>query len=257
MVSNALSLRADYSPGGPLSGGVTFKGENDNFFYPSTPGLPGSINLINQVTGIKQDYNLTAGLDVNYRLAESVDLHGYYTYEQIYFNNLGNGACADSNTDGCTGSAGYFQNKQTTDVNTVGISGEWKATDKLKVTGQYSLSYGAVMFGQYNGVFVPPTSVTQTYQNVVNYPDNKSVLNIFSLKFTYQINPNMELSLAGAYSLFNSRDFDDTTPSVVPNCLPTGGCTAAQKSSVAILTPGYVSPTYNVGMVVAALKIKW
>ena len=134
-----------------MSGGVTFKGENDNFFYPSTPGLPGSINLINQVTGIKQDYNsqrarrqLSAGGDV--------DLHGYYTYEQIYFNNLGNGACADSNTDGCTGSVGYFQNKQTTDVNTVGISGEWKATDQLKVTGQYSLSYGAVMFGQYNGV---------------------------------------------------------------------------------------------------------
>jgi hypothetical protein len=29
------------------------------------------------------------------------------------------------------------------------------------------------MFGQFNGVFVPLNSITQTYQNVVNYPDQQ------------------------------------------------------------------------------------
>ena len=65
MTSNAINMRADYAPAGPFSGGVSFKAESDDFHYPSTtagtpPGtLP--VNLANQVYGIKNDNNLTAG----------------------------------------------------------------------------------------------------------------------------------------------------------------------------------------------------
>jgi len=77
------------------------------------------------------------------------------------------------------------------------------------------------------------------------------------VKTTYIITANTAFSLAAEYSMFDSRYYHDTTPAVVPDCLPTGGCTAAQKATVAILTPGYLSPSYNVGVVMASLKIKW
>ena len=60
-----------------------------------------------------------------------------------------------SNTGACLGSAGYFQNKHTSSTHTVGISGEWQVNEKLKLKGEYTVSYGTVMFGEFNGVFVP------------------------------------------------------------------------------------------------------
>jgi hypothetical protein len=200
MTSNGVTLRADYSPGGAFSGGLQFKAVNEGYRYPSTIGGPvlTPANLVNQVQGVKSDYNFTVGVDGNYRPVEGVNLHAYYTYEQIYFSNQGNGACADSNAPPlCTGSAGFFQNKQTTDVDTVGVSGDWQATDRLKLGLNYTFSYGAVMFGQFNGVFVPLNSITQTYQNVVNYPDNKSVMNAITVKASYQLTPNTVFSVAG------------------------------------------------------------
>ena len=187
-----------------------------------------------------------------------MNLHAYYTYEEIFYNNLGNGACDNSNAAPlCTGSVGYFQNKQTTDVHTVGLSGDWQATDRLKLTGEYTLAYGSVMFGEYNGVFVPVGTETQTYQNVVNYPDNHSLMNSVAVKLSYKLTENMELSLGGMYSMFSSKDWRDLTGAVVPDCPAGGGCTPAQQGTIAILTPGYSSPNYNVGAVMAALKVKW
>jgi MtrB/PioB family decaheme-associated outer membrane protein len=269
MTSNAINLRTDYSPGGAFSGGLSFKAENDEFHYPSTTAgtTQTAVNLVNQVEGIKQDYNLTAGIDGNYHPVEGVNLHAYYTYEQIFYNNLGNGQCADSNTTvttgtppvtySCTGSAGYFQNKYTNDVQTVGLSGEWQATKKLKLSADYTFAYGSVMFGEYNGVFVIPGSENGTFQNVINYPDDHTVMNALTVKGIYKLTDNIELSLGGMYSMFFDRDWRDLTSAVVPDCPAGGGCTAAQQNTVAILTPGYSSPNYNVGAVMAMLKVKW
>jgi hypothetical protein len=254
MTSNAINLRGDYSPGGAFSGGLQFKFENDDFHYPSTTAGTAAgtapANLVNQVEGIKQDNNLTAGIDGNYRPAEGVNLHAYYTYEEIFYNNLGNGACSGSNTGACAGSVGYFQNKQTTDVQTVGLSAEWQATDRLKLTGEYTFAYGSVMFGEYNGVFV--TAPDQNYQNVINYPDDQTIMNALTVKGSYKLTENVELSLGGVYSMFYDKDWRDETCAVVSI---TGGCDAGK--TISILTPGYASPNYNVGAVMAMLKIKW
>jgi MtrB/PioB family decaheme-associated outer membrane protein len=254
MVSNAVNLRGDYSPGGPFSGGLQFKFENDDFHYPSstagTPAGTAPANLQNQIYGIMQDYNLTAGIDGNYRPAEGVNLHAYYTFEEIFYNNLGNGACSGSNTGACAGSVGYFYNKQTSDVQTVGLSAEWQATDRLKLTGEYTFAYGSVMFGEYNGVFV--TAPDQNYQNVINYPDDQTIMNALTVKGSYKLTENVELSLGGVYSMFYDKDWRDETCAVVSI---TGGCDAGK--TISILTPGYASPNYNVGAVMAMLKIKW
>ncbi len=254
MTSNAINLRGDYSPGGAFSGGLQFKFENDDYHYPSTtagtPAGTAPANLVNQVEGIKQDNNLTAGIDGNYRPAEGVNLHAYYTYEEIFYNNLGNGACSGSNTGACAGSVGYFQNKQTTDVQTVGLSAEWQATDRLKLTGEYTFAYGSVMFGEFNGVFVGAPN--QNYQNVINYPDDQTVMNALTVKGTYKLTENVELSLGGMYSMFYDKDWRDETCAVVSTA---GGCDSGK--AISILTPGYASPNYNVGAVMAMLKIKW
>jgi len=257
MTSNAVNLRGDYSPGGPFSGGLQFKFENDDFHYPSIPAA-WAVNLQNQVYGITQDYNLTAGIDANYRPVEGVNFHAYYTFEEIFYNNLGNGEC--SSTTGvpspgnlCTGSAGYFQNKQTSDVHTVGLSAEWQATDRLKLSADYTFAYGSVMFGEFNGVFV--AAPNQNYQNVINYPDDHTVMNALTVKGSYKLTDNVELSLAGMYSMFYDKDWRDLSCAVEPT---NGVCTGpGAGTTISILTPGYASPNYNVGAVMAMLKVKW
>ena len=121
----------------------TIQGEEDDFHYPSTtenapPGTaPG--NLLNQIEGIKHDYNLTAGIDGNYRMAADLNFHADYTYEQIFYDNLGNGDCAippappSPQLEFARPAAGYFQNKYTSGVHSAGLSAEWQATDRLKI----------------------------------------------------------------------------------------------------------------------------
>jgi hypothetical protein len=119
-----------------LSGDIVSKAVDENFHYPSTTPNPSGmpVNLVNQVEGIKSNYNFTVGINGNYKPVEGRELHAYYNYEQIYYNSLGNVACADSNAPPlCTGSAGYFQNKDTSGVNTVGLGAEWQATNRLKL----------------------------------------------------------------------------------------------------------------------------
>jgi hypothetical protein len=208
---------------------------------------------LNENEGIKQDYNLTAGVDGNYRPTDSVNLHAFYSFERIYFNNVGNGACALSNTGACAGSAYYFQNLYTNDVHTVGASVEWKATDRLKFTIEESFAFGDVMFGEYNGVFAI-SSPQQTYQAVSSYPNEPSVMNQLSAKVKYQLTDNVELGLGAGWAMFHMNNWQDSNCAVM---LSTGVCGAGSAISATNLTPGYLSPNYNVGMVMAMLKIKW
>ena len=39
--------------------------------------------------------------------------------------------------------------------------------------------------------------------------------------------------------------------------LTNGLCAGSAGTAISILTPGYVSPNYNVGAVMASLKVKW
>ena len=256
MVSNGVTLRTDYSPGGPYSGGLQFKAVNEDFHYPSSlpnpTGMPANLN--NQVEGIQSDYNLVVGIDGNYRPVEGVNLHGYYTFERIFYKNRGNGSCSGSDTGACAGSVGFDQNIYTSDVDTFGVNADWQATDRLKLGLNYTFSYGAVMFGQFNGVFVPVNTITDTYQNVSNYPDNRSIMNALTAKASYQLTPNMELSVAGTYAMFLEHNWQDNACTPI---LTNGLCAGRPGTAISILTPGYVSPNFNVGAVMASLKIKW
>ena len=181
-----------------------------------------------------------------------MNIHFFYTYEMLFFNNTGNGACSLASqiavAANCAGSVGNFQNQTSTGTNTIGLSGEWKVNEKLKLKGDYTFSYGSVAFTQFNGVFVP--NPTASYQNVSNYPDINSMMNMLRLTATYEVAPDMELVLQGVYANFHNNDWNDTNTTGI-----VGTTTGA--TTIGYLTPGYSSPNYSVGMVMAGVKFKF
>jgi hypothetical protein len=251
MTSESVTARVDYTPMHSLTGEVFLQFKNENYNYPAATNftnLAGTATiapLTGAGAGVKQDYALSVGPDVNYRPTDDLNIHVFYTYELLFFNNLGNGACSASNTGACLGSAGYFQNKQTSGTHTVGLSGDWKVNEKLKLRAEYTLSYGTVMFGEFNGVFV--ANPTLSYQNVSNYPDIDSLMNMVKLTATYELQPNISLILQGIYTSFHNNDWNDTA-----NAIQSAGTTA-----VSLLTPGYNSPNYSVVALMAGIKFRF
>ena len=255
MTSDVAKFRADYSPSDIVSGGVFLQYKDEHFHYPAVSGL----NLVNSIEGIKEDRDLSVGPDLNVRPTKDVDLHLFYTYEQIFFDNVGNGACADSTANipatssspaqigVCLGSAGYFRNDYTSSVSTVGADLDWKVNSKLKLEADYNYSTGSVAFSEYNGVWV--SVATQLYQNVVNYPDINSVLHSLQLKGSYQATANLELSATYSYNFFKNNDWNDFAAPVQSTTV--GG------TAISILTPGYSSPNYDVSLFMAGFKFRF
>lgn len=249
MDSDSVTARADYAPSADLSGGLFVKFANENYHYPAIPaGAPAADSTLSGFgEGIKQDTNLTLGPDVNWKPTDDVDLHVFYTYERIFFDNFGNGACADSNTGTCLGSAGYWENKYTNAMNTGGVGAKWQATEKLKLGLDYDISTGTTAFGEYNGVEVPAASVTQSYQNVVSYPNIDSTMHDLRLTAIYTLADNIQGSLMYDLSMFKNNDWNDLTPAIQP--------TTNTGTAISILTPGYAAPKYNVSTVGVVIKM--
>lgn len=249
MISNAVTLRADYAPEGKFSGGLFLRYVDERFHYPTVDmdGPPGTWNLVGRGQGIVRDYNLTLGPDINYRPSENLNFHLYYTYQSIFFDNRGNGACAASNTGNCAGSVGYWQNKYTSNMHTAGLNAEWRATPKLKFLADYTMSFGSVLFGQFNGVMVP--NPTLSYQNVISYPDIDSRLYDLNLTADYRIAPNIEWALISRFSKFHNNDWNNFAAPVQP--------TLDNGTTIAILTPGYPPPRYTVYIIGTAVRVRF
>ena len=249
MKSNSVTLRADFAPAGKVSGGLFLRYVDERFHYPPVDinGPAGTWNLTGHGMGIVRDYNFTVGPDISWRPSDNLDFHAYYTYERIFFDNRGNGACAESNTGNCAGSVGYFQNKYTNNMHTAGLDADWQATPKLKFQANYTMAFGSVIFGEFNGVVVPNPTVS--YQNVIPYPDINSRLYDLSLTSDYQISRNIEWAMLFRFSKFHNNDWNDFAAPVQPTT--DGGTT------IGSLTPGYPPPRYNVFVVGTAMKVRF
>lgn len=249
MNSDSVTARLDYAPEGKFSGGLFFRYADERFKYPEVEigGEPGTWNLTGHGMGIVRDYNLTVGPDISFRPSDRASFHLYYTYQRIYFDNRGNGACAASNTGNCLGSAGYWQNEYTSSVHTAGIDAEWQATDKLKLKGDYTMSFGSVLFSQFNGVTVPVRQFS--YQNVVDYPDIDSRLYELNLSAHYRVARNIEWALLYRWSKFHNNDWNNFAPPIQP--------TTQGGSTISILTPGYPPPEYNVSVFGTAVRVRF
>jgi hypothetical protein len=254
MSSEGVLIRADYTPTPMVSSGLFIQFKNENYQYSNATvdngGTVATLPLTGEGQGIKRDYTLTFGPDVNFRPNKNLDVHIFYTFEMLFYDNFGNGACstaAQAATAACARTAGYFENKDTSTTHTAGISGEWKINEKLRFRGDYTISYGTVMFGEFNGVFV--TTPTASYQNVANYPDINSLMNSFRLTASYDLRSNVELVAQAAYTQFHSNDWDNNAGSVVVS-----GTTAAPSI---LLTPGYGLRDYSVAALMAGVKIRF
>ncbi|HEY1932645.1 MAG TPA: MtrB/PioB family outer membrane beta-barrel protein [Acetobacteraceae bacterium] len=257
MTSEAVTLRADYTPSNKVLGGFYVQFKNENYSYPGIPLIAGATPAtipFGGAGGLKQDYALTLGPDITYRPTPNINIHVFYDYERLFYNFQGNGACSTAadiagvagTTSACTGSVGDNVNKYSSGTHTVGISGEWKATAKLTLKGDYTLSYGSVGFTEFNGVFVPFTP-TQSYQNVSNYPDIDSLMNSVRLTATYEVSPKMELVGQVAWYTFHNTDWNDTG----------GPVQGAGSTTISYLTPGYSAPNYNIAMVMGGMRIRF
>ena len=245
MDSQSIIVRADYTPIETVTTGLEFRFKNEDFHYAGDGGA----TLTGGGQGIKNDFSLSIGPDFNYRPSKSVNLHAFYTYEMLFYNITGNGGCstpAQAATAACAGTAGYFQNQDTTTTHSVGVSGEWQVSDKLKLKGEYDFSYGSVMFNEFDGVFV--ASPTASYQNVANYPDITTAMNNLKLTATYQLMPNVELIGQALYMVMHNNDWNDTASSVQ--------LSGATNTSL-LLTPGYSSPNYNLLAALVAVRVKF
>ena len=246
MTSNAVKLLADYPVSEQLSADLFLQWKEDNYTYPpATPIGPNVPPITGVGQGIKKDSNLTVTPSLSYRPRDDVRFYAFYTFEQIYFNNYGNGACsnaASAATAACMGTVGNFQNKYTSNVNTVGLSADWKYTDDLRLMLQWTYAYGSVMFGQYNGVFV--ANPTLSYQNVSNYPDINSNMSSLRSVTDYKLTPQADLLFEAAWSYYRDNSWYDTAASVQ----------GAGSNNVSILTPGYGSPNYNVGTIMVGVR---
>jgi hypothetical protein len=250
MTSEAITLRADYSPTEKLSGSLYVRFKNENYKYPAATlagTAPGTVPPLSGTgQGIRQDYSLSVGPDINYRPTAELNLHFFYTYEQLYYDNVGNGQCSVAPiTALCTGTVGFFRNQDTSSTHTVGVSGDWKVNEKLRLRAEYTLSYGTVMFGEFDGVFVPVA--TQSFQNLTNYPDINSLMNNVKVTATYQLMPNIELVAQGMYTSFHNNDWNDTA-----NAIQGAGTPA-----ISFLTPGYTAPNFNIMALLAGVKFRF
>jgi hypothetical protein len=252
MTADSVTLRADYAPESDLSGGIFAKFSNNRYHYPevdsvATPTNSGDWNLVGRGQGITHNSSLTLGPDVNYRLSNAVALHAYYSYQRLYYDNTGNGACSESAAAAtCAGTIGFFQNKYTSNLHTAGFSGDWKITDKLKLNSEYNMSVGSVLFGQYNGVAV--STVTGSYQNVTSYPDIDSRMDDIKVTAVYQFTDSIEASLIYRYCMFNNNDWQNVAQPVI--------ATTNTGTAISILNAGYGAPNYNVSTAGMMVKMR-
>lgn len=252
MTADSVTIRADYAPESDLSGGIFAKFANNRFHYPevdsaATPTNSGDWNLVGRGQGITHNSNLSVGPDVNYRPSNALAFHAYYSFQRIYYDNRGNGACSESTAAAtCAGTIGFFQNKYTSNLHTAGFSGDWKVTEKLKLNGEYNMSTGSVLFGQYNGVAV--STITQSYQNVTSYPDIDSRMDDIKVTAVYQFTDSIEASLMYRYCLFNNNDWQYVPVPVI--------ATTNTGTAISIVNAGYGSPNYNVSTAGMMVKMR-
>lgn len=257
MRSVSVKMAGSYAPMNNLSSDVFVEFKNENYYYPpanasngATPSNPAPISGSGQ--GLKQYQSLSVGPDINWRPTDKANVHFFYTYERLYFDNFGNGNCSipaqAAQTAVCGPTLlnpGFFRNQDTTGTNTVGVNGEWQVTDRLKLKANYTYQFGTITFNQFDGVFVP--NPTQSFQNVANYPDINSTMHDVRLTATYKLMEGIDLVGLVAYSYFHNNDWNNTA-----NPVQGAGGTA-----ISYLTPGYYSPNWNVVAVFGGFKFKF
>ncbi len=204
----------------------------------------------NSALGLRDNNNINIGPDISYRISHDVQLHGYYTYQMLFFSQasaVSNAACNGGGTTLNTGPApclsnGVWNGHNMDETHTAGASLDWQARDDLKVTADYTFSLGRNAYSIANGgiySFVPAGTAALQLSPI---PDVKSMLNSLSLRAEYQIMPNASLWFGYTFERLNYKDYGTQV-------------NAAQYSNA--LFSGDSNASYSVHQVFGALRLRW
>ena len=241
MNANKVKLMVDYMPRMNLTTDLLMLYERHSYTYAAAETLTGTGE------GLRSSYDFSAGPDVTYRPVKGMSYHAFYTFERVFYETRGNGACAVSNTGACAGSIGYFQDRYTSDIQTIGLDGKWHVTQKIKLGLHYTFAYGSMLYGLYNGVFVSTPKAGAFYQNVANFPQTISRMHNARFTANYAMRSNVELLFAAGWEYYRDDNYNDTAAAIQGS-----GTTA-----ISFLTPGYASPYYSVGYVMIGGRVRF
>lgn len=174
--------------------------------------------------GIDRDYSISAGPDLNYRFGADNDVHAFYTFQRMYRSMRA------LNNQSVVGGLPYYAVATIYDIHTAGVGGTWHASDKLKLVGDYTFSYGGQQFaqsGNWNSGFAgDPELNTKSVNNQVKIHADYDYSARTSFYFGYQ---------------FDSLDSSDW---------------ALVGASVGQVLTGDVPPKYNVSKFTVAMTVK-
>lgn len=192
--SDRVKMRSDYTPNEEWTIGANGKYETNAYHYPAAAAHP-SVNL----PATARDYNASIGPDVTFSPTKAVSTHLFYNFEQIYYANRGQGTTAYT-------SNGYYGYSATTtdSVHTVGLSGDWHATDRLKLGADYTFSYGDIGYNMYDGIF---TGTTAQAQSNLSLPTVSSSMHSFKLHGEYQLTDNISLLAGYGFDFYKDNDW--------------------------------------------------
>jgi MtrB/PioB family decaheme-associated outer membrane protein len=207
-------------------------------------------NYPNTIIGMTNTHNLEAGVDVAYQPSNDINVHAFYNFEEIFFDQRG--LAAPSSVPSATNP--LWKAGTTNQVHTAGVEGTWQANDKLKVGATYNLSYGntAYLIADGNGIGIITAGpgqnntganlATQLLYNIVPLTDVQSIVNTIGIHAEYALAQNMTLWVGYTFERFVSNDYLNAISS-----------TAYGNG----LLPGDATPSYAVHVVGVSLRYKW
>jgi MtrB/PioB family decaheme-associated outer membrane protein len=224
----------DYSPLHNLTTMFMVKFSND--FYPDDQ------------YGLRSNHNFEIGPDVSWQPTPTMNLHAYYTFQQIYYNQNSIYSSAGTGT-GPTGTGYYVPwNAKTTDyVHTFGLTMDWQAIqDVLKFSLDYNLSYGDTAYALGDGMALVGGGITAAATiaslNFQALPDVTSMLNMVQIKGEYTFRPNMTLIFGYAFERFTYNDWINGT----------GSTTYANA-----LLPGTLNPNDSIHIFSVGMRVRF
>lgn len=197
-------------------------GKYDANEYHSQPAVYNG--TVNPSVGVNRDYRIQAGPDLNYQITENEEVHFFYTFLRYYRDMRA------LNNQSVPGGGNFYSVASTYDIHTAGISGNWQASDKLKLVGDYTFSYAGEGFVQ-----------TGTWD--LGFPGDprlstKSVNNQVRMHADYEYSKDTSFYLGYEFDSLDTSDW------------------AMVGASVGQVLTGDVPAKYNVSKIIAAMTVR-
>ena len=182
---------------------------------------------LGQSYGLSQDYKISGGPDLSYRISPDADAHVFYTFERSFRTmrmNPSSTGNPSTNPD--------WTESTTADTHTLGLGGTWKVAPDVKLISNYLVSYSNSGFDE-QGIVTGGAGL----------PNLESMMHSFSLAGDYEYVPGVTFHLGYQFNYMYMKDWSLWG-------------TAYTSGTNGLLT-GEGNPNYSVHSVVSSVSFKW